>query len=129
MRDRPLQGLSRREREIMEIVYAAGPVSVSDVIDRMADPPSYSAVRTTLRILEEKGQLVHAQDGPRYVYRPAVKLERARDAALKGVVATFFSGSVEDAVAALLRLKDAALPKETVDRLLAEIENARKEGR
>jgi predicted transcriptional regulator len=95
----------------------------------MSNPPSYSAVRTTLRILAEKGHVVHRQDGPRYVYRPSVKLERAREAALKGVVGTFFSGSVEDAVAALLRLEDGALPGETIDRLVAQIENARKEGR
>lgn len=129
MEGKPLQGLSRRERQVMEIVYASGRVTVTDVRERMPDAPSYSAVRTTLRILEEKGHLVHGQDGPRYVYRPAMKLERAREAALKGVVGTFFSGSVDDAVAALLRLEDAALPKETADRLMAEIKNARKEGR
>lgn len=129
MGGKPLQGLSRRERQVMEIVYASGRVTVNDVRDRMPDPPSYSAVRTTLRILEEKGHLVHGEDGPRYVYRPAMKLERAREAALKGVVGTFFSGSVDDAVAALLRLEDAALPKETAERLMAEIEIARKEGR
>lgn len=125
----PLQGLSRREREMMEIIYASGRASAADVRERMTDPPSYSAVRTTLRILEDKGHLVHEQEGPRYVYRPARRVEAAREAALRSLVGVFFRGSVEDAVTALLRMDDAAIPEERIERLVAEIENARKEGR
>ena len=129
MNRRPLESLSRREREVMEIVYAGREVTAKEVLKGLADPPSYSAVRTTLRILEEKGHVVHEQEGPRYVYRPALPLEQARTAALDGVVRTFFRGSVGDAIATLLRLEDAELPEERLERLAAEIEAARKEGR
>lgn len=129
MGDGPLEGLSRREREVMEIVFARGSVTARQVLRGLADPPSYSAVRTTLRILEEKGHVVHEQAGPRYLYRPAVELDQAREAALERVLSTFFRGSVGDAIAALLRLEDGDVPEERLERLASEIDSARKEGR
>lgn len=125
----PFRELSRRERQIMDIVYAEGEVSVSDVLERLADPPSYSAVRATLRILEEKSHVVHEQEGPRYVYRPAVSVDTARRAALSHVVRTFFDGSVEDAAAALLRMEDTEVTPERLERLAGLIEEAKREGR
>lgn len=113
----------------MDIVYAEGEVAVGDVQARLPDPPSYSAVRATLRILEEKGHVVHEQQGPRYVYRPAVSVDTARRAALKHLVRTFFDGSVEEAAAALLRMEDTAVGAERLERLAELIEEAKREGR
>ncbi|MGD8362212.1 MAG: BlaI/MecI/CopY family transcriptional regulator [Gemmatimonadota bacterium] len=121
--------LSRRERQIMDVIYARGSATVRDVLDAMPDPPGYSAVRAMLRILEEKGHLEHRQDGPRYVYEPVVPREEARESALKRLLGTFFDGSTERAVAALLDLSSADLGQEELDRLAAMIEVARKEGR
>ncbi len=121
--------LSRRERQIMDIVYARGPVTVHDVVKQMADPPSYSAVRAMLRLLEEKGHLVHDQDGPRYLYRPTVPREKARQSALRQLLGTFFDGSTEQAVAALLDLSASKLSDDDLDRLADLVEQARKEGR
>ena len=84
--------LSRRERQIMDIVYEAGQASAADVLDRLPDPPSYSAVRAMLRVLEEKGHLRHKQDGPRYVYLPTVSRDEARRSALRRLLRTFFDG-------------------------------------
>ena len=120
--------LSRRERQIMDVIYRRGRATAAEVLEGLPDPPSYSAVRALLRLLEEKGHVHHEQDGPRYVYVPTVARDRARRTALKHVVRTFFDGSATEAVAALLdgetRLADAEL-----DRLSALIEQARKEGR
>ena len=121
--------LSRRERQIMDVIYARGSATVREVLDAMPDPPGYSAVRAMLRILEEKGHLGHRQDGPRYVYQPVVPREEARESALKRLLGTFFDGSAERAVAALLDLSSADLGQEELDRLAAMIEVARKEGR
>src|SRR5262245_22252065 len=93
--------LSRREREIMDIVYARGEATAAEVNTALADPPSYSAVRTLLRILEEKGHLRHREDGPRYVYVPTQSREKASKSALQRVVQTFFDGSLSGAIAAL----------------------------
>ena len=90
-------GLSRRERQIMDALYTLGEATVGEVMDRMPDPPSYSAVRATLRVLEEKGHAKHKQDGPRYLYLPTVSRDKAQSNALKHVVGTFFGGSVEQA--------------------------------
>ena len=95
--------LSRRERQIMEIVYARGSATAAEVLDGMSDPPSYSAVRAMMRILEEKGHLTHRHDGPRYVYSPVVPRTAARQSALKQLVKTFFDGSATQAVAALTK--------------------------
>jgi predicted transcriptional regulator len=119
--------LSRRERQIMDVIYRRGRATAAEVLQDIADPPSYSAVRALLRLLEEKGHVHHEQDGPRYVYLPTVNRERARRSALTHVVRTFFDGSATDAVAALL--DNEAVDHAELDRLSALIEQARKEGR
>jgi BlaI family transcriptional regulator, penicillinase repressor len=113
----------------MDVLYQRGSATVAEVLDGLPDPPSYSAVRATLRVLEDKGQVRHEQDGPRYVYLPAVPPEKARRAAVRHMLRTFFSGSVEQAVAALLQVSDAELSAADLARLAARIEQARKEGR
>jgi predicted transcriptional regulator len=121
--------LSRRERQIMEIVYREGEATAADVLAALPDPPSYSGVRAMLRILEDKGHLEHRHDGPRYLYTPTVSRERARKSALKQVVETFFEDSADQAMAALIDLSAADLSEDDLDRLSAMIESARKEGR
>ena len=116
--------LSRRERQIMDAIYQRGEATAAEVAEAIPDPPSYSAVRALLRILEEKGYLRHEQQGLRYVFMPTVKRERARRSALKSVVRTFFDGSVEQTVAALLGQQ--RLSPEELDRLAELIEHARK---
>lgn len=120
--------LSRRERQIMDIIYRRGRASAADVLDELPDPPSYSAVRTMLRILEDKGHLKHAKDGPRYVYQPTRARRSAGRSALRRALRTFFDGSVEKAVAALLDAGDADLSPDELDRLADLIEKAREEG-
>lgn len=124
-----LQGLSRRERQIMDALYATGGATVGEVLERIPDPPSYSAVRATLRTLEEKGHVVHHQDGPRYLYKPTVEQESARTAALKHLVRTFFGGSAEQAAAALLGMSDTRVADDTLARLTEQVHRAREEGR
>jgi BlaI family penicillinase repressor len=119
--------LSRRERQIMDIVYAHGQATAAEVTAALADAPSYSAVRALLRILEQKGHLRHQQDGPRYVFLPTVSRDRARRSALRSLVRTFFDGSSAQAAAALI--DQAQLSDDDFDRLSAAIEKARKEGR
>ena len=121
--------LSRRERQIMDIVYRAGRVTAAEVLEALPDPPSYSAVRAMLRVLEEKGHLTHEQDGPRYVFLPTVPRDEARDSALRHMVRTFFDGSATGAVAALLDLSGDDLDSTELDRLAGLIERARSEGR
>jgi len=121
--------LSRRERQIMDVIYARGSATVQDVVSQMPDPPSYSAVRAMLRVLEEKGHLTHREEGPRYVYLPTVPRDEASKTALKQLVKTFFDGSAEQAAAALLDMSGPELSKEELDRLQQAIETARKEGR
>jgi predicted transcriptional regulator len=120
--------LSRRERQIMEVIYIHGRATAAEVLKSLPDPPSYSAVRAMLRILEGKGHLVHESDGPRYVFLPTTPREQARETALRGVIHTFFGGSPENAVAALLDLDDE-LDEEALERLAERIAEARKEGR
>jgi predicted transcriptional regulator len=129
VKKRSARGLSRRERQIMEIIYRSGEATAADVLADLPDPPSYSAVRAMLRILEEKGHLEHRQDGPRYVFTPTVSREHARKSALEQVVQTFFDDSAGQAMAALLDLSADDLSPAELDRLSAMIENARKEGR
>ena len=121
--------LSRRESQIMEVVYALGRATAAEVRGRMPDPPSYSTVRALLRVLEEKGHLRHEQDGPRYIYLLTVPRERAVQAALRRLVRTFFDGSTEQAAAALLRMPETELPPERAAEIARRIEKARKEGR
>lgn len=121
--------LSRREREVMDILHHRGEATVAEVMEAMPDPPTYSAVRSTLRILETKGHIVHRDDGPRYVYAPAVRRDQARRAALDHLVSTFFDGSAEQALVALLRRSDLDLSDAQIERLAKEIERAAGEGR
>lgn len=124
----PESGLSRREREVMEIVYRLGRPTAIEVQEAMADPPSNAAVRSTLRILVEKGHLVHEYDGPRYVYYPTVPAEAAGRTALDRLLSTFFDGSPEGALTALLQ-RGAPLTPEAKARLKELIDRAADEGR
>ena len=126
---KPLTNLSRRERQIMEVLFRERQATAGEVLERLPDPPGYSAVRAMLRILENKGHVRHAVDGNRYVYEPRLPRERAGRPALAGVLETFFDGSAEKAMAALLDLSRAELSDEDFDRLSALIEQARLEGR
>lgn len=121
--------LSRREREVMDILHRRGEATVSEVMEDLVDPPTYSAVRSILRVLEGKGHISHHEDGPRYVYAPAVAKDRARSAALDHLVNTFFGGSAERAVAALLRRSDLELSEPALKKLAREVQQARQEGR
>ena len=121
--------LSRRERQIMDVVYALGQATVREVRSRLPDPPSYSAVRALLGVLEDKGHLRHKQDGPRYVYLAKVPRDRASRSALRRMLQTFFDGSTADAVAALLDMNASDLSPDELDRLARMIDQARGEGR
>jgi predicted transcriptional regulator len=121
--------LSRRERQIMNVLFRRGEGTVADVMDEMPDPPSYSAGRAMLRTLEDKGHVKHHEDGPRYVYTPTVAKESERQNAVEHLVKTFFDGSTAQAVAALLDGSARALTKEERARLTALIRRASEEGR
>ncbi len=113
----------------MDVIYRLGRATAAEVMDNLPDPPGYSAVRALLRVLEEKGHLQHQQDGPRYVFEPTVPRELARQSALRQIVSTFFDGSAEQAVAALLDLPAARLSAAELDRLAGIIAQAKREGR
>ena len=119
--------LSRRERQILDILYARSSATAAEVREAMPDPPSYSAVRALLRILEEKGHAKHETQGTRYVYVPSVPRESARHSALSRIVQTFFDGSAAQAAAALV--DSGSLSDDDLTRLSALIDKARKEGR
>jgi len=121
--------LTRRERQIMDVLFQKGEATVADVMEALPDPPSYSAVRATMRILEEKGHIRHLEDGPRYVYLPKLEPQRARKAALEHLLETFFAGSAEQAVMALAELSDAELTPDQLERLADRIRKAGEEGR
>lgn len=121
--------LSRRERQVMDALFALGQGTVNEILERIPDPPSYSAIRATMRVLVEKEQVEFVQDGPRYVYRPLVARENARTAALGHLVRTFFGGSVEAAAAALLGMSSRRLSEEDLRRLASQVDAAREEGR
>lgn len=129
MPKQPHVHLSRRERQIMDAIYRLGQATAAEVLENMPDPPGYSAVRTMLRLLEEKGYLRHDQDGPRYVYLPTLSRDKARQSALKQLVQTFFDNSTEQTVAALLDMSKSKMSGEELERLSQLIEKARKEGR
>ena len=129
MAQRELPTLSRRERECLEALFQRGEATVSEVMETLADPPSYSAVRATLNVLVDKGQATFRQEGPRYVYLPTIPAEKARSAAVRHLVNTFFNGNAEQAMAALLEISDARTPRETLERLARKVQTARKEGR
>ena len=121
--------LSRRERQVMNILFRRGEATVTDVMTDLPDPPTYSAVRSILRILAEKKLITHKEDGPRYVYLPAVSADRAADEALNQVVRTFFDGSADAAVTALLRMSDTNLDETEISTLRDSILKARGSGR
>src|SRR5687767_7150855 len=121
--------LSRRERQIMDVLYQKTKATAAEVQEGLPDPPSYSAVRALLRILEDKGHVRHEQDGPRYVFIPRMPRDRARRSAVRHLMETFFEGSPEQAVAALLDVSSSKLSQEELDRLAKLIENARVEGK
>jgi len=123
------KSLSRRERQIMDIIYRLGEATGGQVLDNLPSPPSYSAVRALLRVLEEKGHLTHRIDGPRYVFLPTVPHATARESALDHVMNTFFAGSPERVVAALLDISEKNLSEEDYQKLATLIEKARREGR
>ena len=123
------KNLSRRERQIMDIIYELKEATAARVLELLPAPPSYSAVRALLRVLEEKGHLTHKQDGPRYVFLPTLPREEARENALKHLLKTFFDNSTEKAVAALLDISDEDLSEEEYSRLTELINKARQEGR
>ena len=125
----PHARLSRRERQTMEIVYRLGKATVNDVLGNIEDPPSYSAMRACMRVLEEKGHLVHRRDGARYVYLPTVSLSKARKSALRSLLRNFFDNSYEQMVAALLSDSKNGPTAEELENLAELIEQARKEGR
>ena len=124
-----LAGLSRRERQIMDFLFQRGKASVGEVMDGIPDPPGYSAVRATLRTLEQKGRVSHEEDGRAYVYRPTLRRDAARKSALTHILKTFFDNSAEQAVAALLEMKGPRISEAELERVSRLVENAKKEGR
>ncbi len=128
-KDNPTTALSRRERQVMDILYRRGEATVAEVMADLPDPPTYSAVRSILRILMEKEMITHREDGPRYVYLPAVNADRAAADAMQHVIRTFFDGSAEQAVAAVLRLSDSKLGDHEIEALQERIRKARISGR
>jgi BlaI family penicillinase repressor len=117
--------LSRRERQILDVIYHLGRATASEVLERMPDAPTYTTVRGLLRVLESKGHVRHEDDGGRYVYIPTMTKQRAAKSALKHVVQTFFDGSPSNAMAALLG-SERSLSEDEIDRLAQLVENARR---
>src|SRR5690348_13339911 len=129
MTTRSSASLSRRERQIMDALYRRGRATAAEVMHDLPGDPSYSTVRTQLRVLEEKGHVRHDEEGLRYVYAPAVPRHAARRSALRHLVDTFFDGSAENLVAAVLGNEAAKLTEEQLDRIAELVEHARKEDR
>jgi len=127
MTDLSVTGLSRRERQILDILYSRGKATAAEILAALPDPPSYSAARALLRILEQKGHIRHESDGPRYVFLPKVSRQKARASALKHMLTTFFDGSAAEAAAALVDGSAAKMSTEELDQLQALINKARKE--
>jgi len=123
------RNLSRRERQIMDILYQRGRATASEILEAMADPPTYSAVRAKLRVLEDKGHVRHEEEALRYVYLPTVARDSARRSAMRHLLSTFFDDSVEQAVAALLDVSSANLAPADLDRISRLIEEARQESK
>jgi predicted transcriptional regulator len=123
------EALSRRERQILDILYQRGKSSASEVREAMLDAPSYSAVRALLRILEEKGHIRHQAEGLKYVYLPTIAAEKAKRSAVKHLLETFFKDSPEQVVAALLDVSSTRLTSEELDRMAQMIAQAKREGK
>jgi BlaI family transcriptional regulator, penicillinase repressor len=121
--------LSRRERQIMDLLFRKGQATAAEVMDGIPDAPSYSAVRALLRILEQKGHVRHEEEGRAYVYMPLVRRDTARQSALSHLLKTFFDNSAEQAVAALLAIKGEKMSDAELDRMSRMIQDARTEGR
>jgi len=128
MSPRPHLDLSRRERQIIDILYTQGRATAAEVQSALPDPPSYSAVRAMLRILEDKGHVRHEQDGPRYIYKPTLPRDNAQKSAMRHMLQTFFDGSAEQAISALLDDHSTRLSDAELDRLAHMIAQARKAG-
>ena len=124
-----LAGLSRRERQIMDVLYQRGKASAAEVREAMEDAPSYSAVRAMLRVLEEKSHVKHQAEGLKYVYVPTVNREKAKRSAVKHLLDTFFSDSPDQVIAALLDVSSRRLTREELDRMAEMIEKAKMEGK
>ena len=127
--DTPDVSLSRRERQVMDILHRRGEATVAEIMTELPDPPTYSAVRSVLRILGEKDLIRYKEDGPRYIYFPAKDTEAAREDVLAHVVRTYFAGSPEQAVTALLRMTDVDMKDDEIERLRDTIRQARQSGR
>jgi BlaI family penicillinase repressor len=125
----PVEQLARRERQIMDVVHQLGEATVGEVLDHLADPPSYSSVRTMIRHLETKGLLSHRQDGKRYVYKSTQSREAASKSALRKLMDVFFAGSATDAVAAILDVSSESLGPADLDRMARLIRQAKAEGK
>jgi len=123
------EGLSRRERQILDALYRLGKASAADIREALPDPPTYTAVRTHLAILQERGHVKFESDGTRYIYEPVVPRDEMAKSVIEGVVQTFFGGSIERVVSTLIDSEESAVTAEQLDRLAQIIEEARKEGR
>ena len=128
-KEKPGADLARRERQIMDAIHQIGEATVSEVLDRLTDPPTYSSVRTMIRHLETKGLLSHRQDGKRYVYKATQSREAASKSALRKLMDVFFAGSATDAVAAILDVSSDSLEPRDLDRLAMLIRQAKAEGK
>lgn len=126
---KPSGELTRRERQVMDILHRRQSATVTEIMDDLPDPPTYSAVRSILRILGDKGLVRYREDGPRYVYLPSESTEQVREDMLEHVVDTYFAGSAEQAVTALLRLSDADISEAEIERLREKIRRAKVGGR
>ncbi len=129
VKKKPAEDLARRERQIMDVIHQLGEATVGEVLDQLADPPSYSSVRTMIRLLESKGLLSHRQDGKRYVYKAIQSREAASKSALRKLMDVFFAGSATDAVAAILDVSSESLEPGDLDRMARLIRQAKAEGK
>ena len=129
MSKKSITDLTRRERQIMDVIFKKGAATAAEVREAMPEPPSYSTVRALLRILEDKGLLKHKQQGPRYLYQPTVRRDRARTSALKHLMHTFYDNSIEQVVAALMDMSGSDMSEEEYEELSRMIERARKESK
>lgn len=129
MKNKLITQLSRRERQIMDIIYQQAEATVADVRKLLLDPPSYSSVRALLSVLEKKGYLKHKEQGRRYIYYPTVALDRVKRSALKHLMETFFDDSAERVMAALLNIRGMKISEKELERMARLIEEAKKEGK
>ncbi len=129
MNKKTANDLSRRERQIMDILYRSGEISAAEVRKALPDPPGYSSVRTLLRILDEKGHVKHREKGLKYVYSPTVSQDKARVSALQHLITTFFNGSPEHVIAAILDNADSKLSPDELERMAKLIKKAKNEGK